>query len=217
MQVPNNFVTKFIFGVITVIILAVGWCSKCAHAQGFYGDTVKLAASDESTFPNTPDAGNQFKGGIRYGTDAGKLYLNQGGSGWTSRVAKVQVDDINAQAYGIPAFLITFHRDFGAGAGGVADDIVVVDAGVYAFTFRVFNMNAYTFAAVGGSTLVLRSDYDGGGVALSGVIPTNSTGRDTDTRAFDSRTVDLRTNPLVVRRSDNGVGAEVVIQGTLEP
>lgn len=54
--------------------------STVALAQAVVGSTLKLAGSDESAFPT---ASTLYRGGLRYGNDAGSVYFSNG-STWTA-------------------------------------------------------------------------------------------------------------------------------------
>lgn len=60
--------------------LALALISTTALAQTTVGSTLKLGASDESAFPA---ASTLYRGGLRYGTDAGAVYFSNG-SAWTA-------------------------------------------------------------------------------------------------------------------------------------
>lgn len=89
---------------------AIVICSALAFAggSGWYGSDPKLFDADESTFPTSPDAGNQYRGVLRYGTDAGLLYINKGGNtGWVAIGAASMQDRIVSDGGGLAADIVT--------------------------------------------------------------------------------------------------------------
>lgn len=62
--------------LLAVVVLV----SSAAFAQAVIGSTLKLGSSDESAFPA---ASTLYRGGLRYGTDAGAVYFSNG-SAWTA-------------------------------------------------------------------------------------------------------------------------------------
>ena len=112
--------------------------------------------------------------------------------------------------FGVP-FLIT--QPLTAGVAGTADDVTIYSANA-PFDFRIVDVWLLVSAAIGGSTVQLRSATGGGGSALSSALSSAATGtvrnNDTATRQVASG------GSLFVRRSDRAVAGRILITALRE-
>jgi hypothetical protein len=97
---------------------------------------------------------------------------------------------------------------FAAGAGGTADDVALFL--VAPFAFRVLDAQVLVSTAVGGSTATLRTETGGGGSAASAAMSTAAMGRVRDGNVNATTLIPVN-GTLVLRRSDNGVAGEVIV------
>jgi hypothetical protein len=96
------------------------------------------------------------------------------------------------------------------GTPGTPDDVTVYSANSPA-AFRFLDGHAFISTAIGGSTIQLRSGTGGGGSALSDTFNTSATGRVKDAGTATVTPTLAAGSTLVVRRSDRGVGGEVIL------
>jgi hypothetical protein len=96
------------------------------------------------------------------------------------------------------------------GTPGTPDDVVVWSANSPA-AFRLLDGHAIISTGIGGSTIQLRNATGGGGAALSDTYNTSATGRVKDAGTATVTPTLAAGGTLVVRRSDRGVGGEVII------
>lgn len=98
-----------------------------------------------------------------------------------------------------------------AGAGGSADDTVIYAQGAMPHKLRIVDHFAFVSTAVGGSSVVIRDQLAGGGVAYL-TLASATTGRKTDATILSAPLADkTSTKGLIIRRTDNGVAVEVYL------
>jgi len=113
---------------------------------------------------------------------------------------------LETSGLGVPIVLRTEMTS--GGTTGVADDVDVFDADV-PFGFRVLKSWALVTTAAGGSTLTVRSETGGGGSAMSGDVPSATTGPQNEGGTNASLSpVAAKNGSVFIHRSDRSVTGE---------
>ena len=103
----------------------------------------------------------------------------------------------------------SIRNTFTAGAGGAADDVILLNGNVN-MAFRILDVFLDVSTAVVGSSCTLRSATGGGGIAISSALSSAST--PLTSRNSVAGTIQIAANGTVVlRRSDSGVAGTIVL------
>ena len=103
-----------------------------------------------------------------------------------------------------------------AGGGGAPDDVTVYAVNTFPYKVRVMDVVGYISAAVGASTVEVRTAAAGGGTLIA-TLDSGTTGKKEDAAMTGSVLVAPGASVgLFLRRSDNGVAGEVVLEARRE-
>ena len=111
------------------------------------------------------------------------------------------------------AIPFVFRVAYTPGTPGTPDDVMISSGLPPGFDARITDIQLMTSTAIAGSTGTLRSATGGLGVALSAAIPTSALGSVRDVTRQGSNLISAGT-PLYWRRSDRGVGGELLVYAT---
>jgi len=152
---------------------------------------------------------------------AGKVTLSvaydadEVGSGLQAPPASVEAGDLAPVDPAVPvAGLAVIYKAFAAGGGGAPDDVEVYPVGALPFKMRVLDMVAYIAVAVGAASVEVRDEPGGAGTLLASTTAA-AIGRSPNVEIATAIATPGPTKGLFVRRSDDGVGGELVL--TIRP
>jgi hypothetical protein len=121
------------------------------------------------------------------------------------------VDAAPVTAGTVEAPPITIRHRFAAGGGGAPDDVTIYAVNTFPYKVRMLDVTCYIDAAVGASTVELRTAAGGGG-SLLGDFDSATTGRKKDAaQTITPVIVPGAPVGLFVRRSDSGVAGDIVL------
>jgi hypothetical protein len=132
-------------------------------------------------------------------------------SGLHAPPSTIEAVDIAPVAAATPASaLAVIYKALPVGAGGSPDDVEIFPAGSLPFKFRVVDCVLYVSTAVGASTVEIRDEAGGAG-NLHASASAAATGRNPNAEDQTSEVAPAPTKGLFARRSDSGIGGEVVL------
>jgi len=133
------------------------------------------------------------------------------GSGLHAPPATIEAVDIAPVAAGSPAAgLAVFYAPLLAGGGGAPDDVEIFPPASLPFKFRVVDFALYVSAAVGASSVEIRDEAGGAGNKLASASAA-AVGRIPNAENQTAVATPAATKGLFARRSDSGIGGEVVL------
>jgi hypothetical protein len=132
-------------------------------------------------------------------------------SGLHAPPSTIEAVDIAPVAAATPAAgLATIYAPLPVGAGGAPDDVEIFPVGSLPFKFRVMDFVLYVSTAVGASSVEVRDEAGGAGNKLASASAA-ATGRIPNAESATAVAAPGATKGLFARRSDSGIGGEVVL------